>query len=124
MLQNGVFVLFFELALTIFFIFHMMTVEDNGAHYLRYIAIVEKLLSGMNLGIKNGLAILVFLTKRIFNEIIVDFRKHQGKLFEGIFNFSHLLIRGTIKGLETEWRFFCELPQRIFHSILLILENS
>ena len=39
----------------------------------------------------------------------MDFRKQQGRLFGSIFNFSHLLIRGFIKGLKDGlarfWRF-------------------
>ena len=42
------------------------------------------------------------LTKRIFYLIIVDGRQQQGKLFESILNFSHLLIRGLIKGLKMD----------------------
>ena len=47
MLENGVFLLFPKMALTIFFIF-LMVVEENGAHHLRQIAILEDSLRGIN----------------------------------------------------------------------------
>ena len=57
-------------------------------------------------GLKTDQRFFDVFTKRIFYLIIVDGRQQQGKLFEIIFNFSHLLIRGLIKGLKMDQQFF------------------